>query len=157
MIQPITGFSCESLIWSVNSATDCRPEGDADDHQEAGDEKQNSGGTELHVLLEDLTAQKGPLPDGDDEVDQAPDDNDDLTAEPDLLLYGVECLKVAHVQLLLRDVAHLLLLLLRGVGGRHVHQCHVCQAIIQSEPALIDKLLRVLINMNRRERMFVLP
>ena len=143
-----------SLIWSVNSATDCRPEGDADDHQEAGDEKQNSGGTELHVLLEDLAAQEGPLPDSDDEVDQAPDDNDDLTAEPDLLLNGVECLKVAHVQLLLRDVAHLLLLL-RGVGRRHVHQCHVCQAIIQSEQALIDKLLRV--NMNRRERMFVLP
>ena len=54
MVPAITGLDCKSLIWSVNSATDCRPEGDADDHQEAGDEKQNSGGTELHVLLEDL-------------------------------------------------------------------------------------------------------
>ena len=30
------------------------PEGDADNHEEAGDEKENSRGTKLHVLLEDL-------------------------------------------------------------------------------------------------------
>ena len=39
MVPAITGLDCKSLIWSVNSANDCLPEGDADNNQQAGDQK----------------------------------------------------------------------------------------------------------------------
>ena len=75
----------------------CQPEGDVEHHDGAAENKDNPGGAEGHALDVNLPLEERGLLRGLDQVEDGPNDQDDLGDYPDLGHRGVVRVPEAHV------------------------------------------------------------